>query len=149
MATALQFTVWIAGIYAVTVAVVGRCGWYRLARCWRIDRRYRPQQLLFRFGSLSINGLNYNRCIRIGVSPEGLYLAPIFLLPAVLLHPPLLIPWGEIRSESVKRWFIHCDRLSFQSRPNIRVDVPAKVWRQVTEEVELMARRLATDPTQP
>ena len=45
---------------------------------------------------------NYNNMLTLGVSPEGLYLASMFLFR--FMHPPLLVPWSEIRVRRKKGW---------------------------------------------
>jgi hypothetical protein len=39
-------------------------------------------------------GCHYNNALKVGVNSEGLSLATMVILPQ---HPPLLIPWSEIR----------------------------------------------------
>ncbi len=45
---------------------------------------------------------NYNNVLTLGVSQQGLYLASMFLFR--FMHPPLLVPWSEIRVRSSKGW---------------------------------------------
>ncbi len=45
----------------------------------------------------------YNNVLTIGVNREGLYLAAMFLFR--FMHPPLLIPWSEIKARKSKGWF--------------------------------------------
>ncbi len=45
---------------------------------------------------------NYNNVLTIGVSPQGLYLASMFLFR--FMHPPLLVPWSEIKVRRKKGW---------------------------------------------
>jgi len=45
---------------------------------------------------------NYNRVLTIGVSPEGLYLASMFLFR--FMHPPLFVPWSEIKVRRKNGW---------------------------------------------
>jgi hypothetical protein len=45
---------------------------------------------------------NYNNVLTIGASPEGLYLASMFLFR--FMHPPLLVPWSEIKVRRKKGW---------------------------------------------
>jgi len=45
---------------------------------------------------------NYNNALTLGLSPEGLYLASMFLLR--FMHPPLLVPWSEIKVRRKKGW---------------------------------------------
>ncbi len=46
--------------------------------------------------------VNYNNVLTIGVSPEGLYLASMFLFR--FMHPPLLVPWSEIKVRRYQGW---------------------------------------------
>ncbi len=45
---------------------------------------------------------NYNNVLTLGVSPDGMYLASMFLFR--FMHPPLLIPWSEIKVSRKKGW---------------------------------------------
>jgi hypothetical protein len=45
---------------------------------------------------------NYNNVLTFGVSPQGLYLASMFLFR--FMHPPLLVPWSEIKVRRKKGW---------------------------------------------
>jgi len=40
--------------------------------------------------------------LTLGVSPQGLYLASMFLFR--FMHPPLLVPWSEIKVRRSKGW---------------------------------------------
>ena len=48
--------------------------------------------------------MNYNNVLTIGASPEGLYLASMFLFR--FMHHPLLILWSEIKVQRVKGWTV-------------------------------------------
>ena len=45
---------------------------------------------------------NYNRVLTLGTCQEGLYLAIMFLFR--FMHPPLLIPWSEIKVRRKEGW---------------------------------------------
>ena len=47
---------------------------------------------------------NYNNVQMVGASQQGLYLASMFLFRFV--HPPLLVPWSEIKVRRSKGWFL-------------------------------------------
>src|SRR5260370_34286822 len=47
--------------------------------------------------------MNYKNVLTIGVSQEGLYLAVVSLFR--FMHPPLLVPWSEVRVRRSKGWF--------------------------------------------
>jgi len=46
-------------------------------------------------------GVNYRGCLRLGANQEGLSLSVLFLFR--FMHPPLFIPWHEIRVSRRKR----------------------------------------------
>src|SRR5450759_4671869 len=45
---------------------------------------------------------NYNNVLTLGVSQQSLYLASMFLFQ--FMHPPLLVPWSEIKMRRKKGW---------------------------------------------
>jgi hypothetical protein len=45
---------------------------------------------------------HYNNVLTMGVSQQGLYLASMFLFR--FMHPPLLVPWSEIKVRRNKGW---------------------------------------------
>jgi hypothetical protein len=45
---------------------------------------------------------HHNNVITAGASQEGLYLTSMFLFR--FMHPPLLIPWAEVRVRRTKGW---------------------------------------------
>ena len=45
---------------------------------------------------------NYNNALTLGVNPQGLYLAIVFLFR--FRHPPLLIPWSDIKVRRSSGW---------------------------------------------
>jgi len=69
-------------------------GWSSLASDYRCDRSKEFQCKGHVAGGVGI--LNYNSCLWVAVTEEGLYLktGPRFFFG--LFHPPLLIPWSNI-----------------------------------------------------
>lgn len=49
-------------------------------------------------------GVNYGNCLRLGANGQGLYLATLFLFRPG--HPPLLIPWSQIRITEKQHWLL-------------------------------------------
>jgi hypothetical protein len=45
---------------------------------------------------------NYNNVLTLGASQQGFYLASMFLFR--FMHPPLLIPWSEVKVRRNKGW---------------------------------------------
>lgn len=86
----------------ITVIIAYLGGWQRLAKRYRTTRP--PSVKAFRMTSCTI-GLfcSYKSCLNIYVSAEGLYLSVIFLFR--LAHPPLFIPWDDIRVTGEDQFF--------------------------------------------
>jgi len=91
------------GIYmffAVTLGLALIGGWRKLAGEFRAPKNFAEGQL-FKRQSGSVGASNYSRVLRIRVSPQGLFLACPF--PVHLTHPPILIPWSQIKAVRQKR----------------------------------------------
>ena len=56
---------------------------------------------LFAWQSARVGMVNYNNVLRVRVSAQGLYLACPF--PFSFMHPPLLIPWPQIKTLQQKK----------------------------------------------
>jgi hypothetical protein len=82
-------------LYAVVMTYLSRIsGWTTLAEHYRTNAA--PEGKLFYFKSGRIGRINVNNALIIGLCPDGLYVSmfPFFRYA----HPPLLIPWGQIRN---------------------------------------------------
>ncbi|MBM3968696.1 MAG: hypothetical protein FJ302_02360 [Planctomycetes bacterium] len=94
----------IPGFFAGLLVVIAKLsGWTKLAERFRADRE--PDDgTCFRGQFLRIGWCDYNGCMTIRVSPEGLYLA---VWPIFVGHAPLLIPWSvlQVVEERRRRWF--------------------------------------------
>jgi hypothetical protein len=88
-------------LVAATVSFVG--GWFSLAKVYRTRVEFTGAK--WKMQSARMRWLmNYNNVLTIGVSPQGLYLASMFLFR--FMHPPLLVPWSEIRVRRSQGWFL-------------------------------------------
>jgi hypothetical protein len=82
-----------------TISVIG--GWFSLAKVYRAQLAFDGTRWSGQSGGMR-RLANYNRVLTIGVDPQGLYLATMFLFR--FMHPPLLIPWNEIKVRRSKGW---------------------------------------------
>jgi hypothetical protein len=79
-------------------------GWFSLAKVYRTQVPFSGAKWRGQSGQMRRLWLaNYNHVLTIGASPQGLYLANIFLFR--FMHPPLLVPWSEIKVRRSKGWF--------------------------------------------
>lgn len=96
--------IFIGGWCLVMLLLSRMGGWSRLAERFP-GRDRQPSGRRFSGQSGRAGLVNYNGCLTIHTSAEGLHLAvwPIFRLG----HPPLFIPWDEIHHTKLKRflWF--------------------------------------------
>ena len=118
----------IAGMF-VAIASVG--GWSRLAERYRAEREpFDGPRWTSSF--LEIGWCGYNGCVIYRVAPEGLYIAVWAILVG---HPPLLIPWGDIRvlEERPSRWWFASARCEAGNPKLAKLSVPLAVIQAATE----------------
>lgn len=91
-------------------------GWRRLAEEFRAAPETRGRIVL---GTATLRyGAHYNNIIRLDCRPSGLVLS--VRGPFRLAHPPLLIPWPQIRAEEISvLWMIPATRLELGSDAHI------------------------------
>jgi hypothetical protein len=76
-------------------------GWSSLAKVYRMQIPFNGAKWAMQSGRMR-SLANYNNALTIEVNPQGLYLASMFLFR--FMHPPLLIPWNEVRVRRSKGW---------------------------------------------
>jgi len=99
-------------------------GWRRLAELFGFSGLFVGP--MTRSASARIRFLVYRRTLRLGVSEQGLFLAPKWSVR--LFHPPLLIPWSQIEAEMRGRgiWAWNGLRLTFPAVPNAAITFYAR-----------------------
>ena len=90
-------TLWF--LVATIISFVG--GWFSLSKLYRTQAPFNGAKWRGQSGQMRWL-TNYNRVLTLGASQEGLYLACVFLFR--FMHPPLLIPWSEIKARRKKGW---------------------------------------------
>ena len=101
-------------LVGATISFVG--GWFSLAKVYRtrvpfIGASWRMQSGRMRWLA------NYNNVLTLGVSRQGLYLASMFLFR--FMHPPLLVPWSEIKVRRNKGWVF--EYVTFTMGPELAI----------------------------
>ena len=116
-------------------AVVG--GWWRLARLYGDSALFAGD--VTRFASAQFGWASYSGVLRVGASEMGLFLAtmPIFRP----FHPPLLIPWSEIKVEPIARRFGSQVQLVFSSVSGARVTLLGRAAARVRPFLPSLAAR--------
>jgi hypothetical protein len=115
------FPILFVGMWLVVCWVIAQMGWATLARHFRASV---PSTAATTLTSGRINAINYNGCLRVGATDDGLKLS--ILLPWKLGHPDLFIPFRHIRVSTEKRWFTHFVVLDVLSEDgsSVRIAVP-------------------------
>jgi len=74
--------------------------------------------------------LGYHNCVFAAADNDGLYLSVIFLFR--LFHPPLFIPWPDIKAERRKYLFVfNMIRLDTDKSPGIPIDILERHAKQL------------------
>jgi len=94
------FPVFFIAMWVLAVFIISKMGWSKLAGAYRTDADTFTGTDL---GSISakINSINYNNCLVLKYNDQGIFLKTIFLFR--LFHPPILIPWNDIREVEDKK----------------------------------------------
>jgi hypothetical protein len=115
------FLLWVIGVAG---------GWGKLARHYRATAPFHGT--VRRFRSARIGWSNYGGCLSVGTNPDGLYLAVVF--PFRPGHPPLFIPWADVRATPVKGWLTSSFDLRFEKAPRVLVRLSVALGRQLAAD---------------
>jgi hypothetical protein len=117
---------------AMSLTLSWASGWRALARRYRTSGE--PGGVRFSMQSGRVGVVDYNRCLTVGVSAEGLYLAMLFFFRVG--QPPLLIPWSDLTVVAIRdRWYARDitlrvgDPLTPGELPVARLRLPLRVAR--------------------
>lgn len=112
----------------VLVGAIGSLidGWFSLSRVYRTQAPFDGAKWSMQSGQMRWL-TNYNKVLTIGVGPQGLYLATMFLFR--FMHPPLLIPWSEIKVRRKKGWVFEYAILTLGHE----LAIPLRIRRKTAE----------------
>lgn len=105
-------------------------GWSNLGHHYRTSGSFHGTVRRFRSGRLGWS--NYGGCLTVGTNPEGLYLAVLFLFRPG--HPPLFIPWPDVRATFIRGWLASRLELRFEKYPLVTLRLPAHLGRQIAAD---------------
>jgi hypothetical protein len=92
---ALVFPIYFLFLWLVVAAMISLVGgWFSLAKVYRTRATFKGAKWRGQSGRMR-RLANYNNVLTMGASQQGLYLASMFLFR--FMHPPLLVPWNEIK----------------------------------------------------
>jgi hypothetical protein len=128
---AVIFPIYFLCLWLLVGAIISFVGgWSSLAKFYRIRAPFNGAKWGMQSGRM--RGLaNYNNVLTIGVDQGGLYLASMFLFR--FMHPPLLVPWSEIRVRRSKGWMFEYVTLTMGHELAIPLRIREKVAAKLRE----------------
>jgi hypothetical protein len=115
-------------LVAAIISFVG--GWFSLAKVYRTRLPFDGSKWGGQSGRM--RGLaNYNNVLTAGASQKGLYLASMFLFR--FMHPPLLVPWSEIKVRRSKGWMFDYVTFTMGHELAIPLRIRAKLAAKLRE----------------
>ena len=93
-------------VWVLVAWIISLCGWRSVARKYPAGAPFSGR--LMRFQGLRIDSrwwppITYNGVVHIGVDLSGLRLA--VFLPFRAFHPPIFVPWPDVRVKTGRNWF--------------------------------------------
>jgi hypothetical protein len=116
--------VWIGA--GVVVAKIS--GWGELSRCYRSGSPFDGRRWRFRNGRMRL-AMGYNNCLAIGSSPQGLYLAVLFIFRVG--HPPLFVPWQDISVKMGKTLWWRWTEFRFRQAPRVHLKIKGSLGDEI------------------
>lgn len=119
-------------MWSFTLFLLSLGGWRSLATRFREPRPVSGKDLGYR--SFRIGRTNYNAVVNVTVTRDGLYFKPMFLFR--VFHPPILVPWREIKSINTKNFVL----LKYQSlgigNPRIaEISIPVRWYDEIVDYI--------------
>jgi len=122
------YFLWLWLLVGATISVIG--GWFSLAKVYRTRVAFDGTKWRMQSGQMRWLA-NYNKVLTIGVSQQGLYLASMFLFR--FMHPPLLVPWSEIKVRRKTGWVFEYVILTMGHDLAIPLRIRAKLAAKLRE----------------
>ena len=125
---ALLLSMW--GLFSAGVSWIG--GWSALSRIYRTQIQFVGAKWMMQSAQMRW-WMNYNNILTLGVNPQGLYLAVLFLFR--FRHPPLLIPWSDIKVRRSSGWIFEYAILTLGHE----IEIPLKISKSLAEKLRAAA----------
>ena len=133
-----QFPLLLIPVFFVSIwLLVSACvswigGWSTLSKTYRaqspfVGAKWTLQRAQMRWRT------NYNNALTLGVNPQGLYLAIVFLYR--FRHPPLLIPWSDVKVRRSSGWVFEYVILTLGHE----IEIPLKISKSLAEKLRAAA----------
>ena len=107
-------------------------GWFNLQQ-WYPDDGSEEPLLTLRGQSGSVGIVGFNNALRLKAYRSGLGLGVLRLVAPFMR--PLLIPWGEVKIEETKTFFVPMVRLQFGEPSNGSLKISTRAWSKLADAV--------------
>lgn len=127
---ALPFLVplFIIGVWLFVMRIISLVsGWAQLAEHFPQVGEFRGT--MHRGQSARMRGANFNGILEVGVGEDGMYLSLMAIFRP--FHRPILVPWGEISAEPVRKFLFRGMGLTFRSFPDITLELSDRAFEKL------------------
>jgi hypothetical protein len=125
------FPIYFLSLWLLVCATIGFIGgWFSLSKVYRTRVPFSGAKWHMQSGQMRWLS-NYNNVLTIGVGPQGLYLANLFLFR--FMHPPLLVPWSEIKGRKHQGWLFEYVILTMGHETAIPLRIRTKLAAKLRE----------------
>lgn len=126
------FPIYLIALWLLIGAILSFVGgWWSLSKLYRTQVPFEGAKWRGQSGRMRWLA-NYNHVLTLGANREGLYLASMFLFR--FMHPPLLIPWREIKVRSSKDWLFEYVTFTIGHELAIPLRIRGKVAARLKNE---------------
>ena len=96
------FPFFFAGMWVLVSFILSKTGWNNLAQKFRTNDAFHGTRI--GIISASINSASYNNSLVLRYNYDGIYLRPVLFFRS--FHPPIFVPWSEIKYVRDKKIFL-------------------------------------------
>ena len=129
--TPLEFAAFFAAMWVVMALLLSFVGgWMALARNYRLSDTFVGKKWYLCSASFR-RFVSYGGVLTIGANGQGLYLA--VWVPLLVAHPPLLVPWHDVRRAKPGLFSIFNDPLELGGESPVRVSISKRLVRKLEE----------------
>jgi hypothetical protein len=106
-------------------------GWRQLAKRYRCTASILGTTWWFQSAGIHrYLEVSYGSCLTVRANEDGIGFSIQF--PFRIAHPPLFIPWSEVRVTQVQRFFFFkLVRFTFPEEPSVRIDIRSRLARKI------------------
>ena len=114
-------------VVLVLLSLVG--GWSALAGNYRLKESFNGK---WHHCSGYLGWVGYGSCLKLGADQKGFYMG--MLWPFRLAHPPLCIPWRDVKAQQKGFGWFKTVTFHFTQHPSVPLRISARVAKTLTTD---------------